>query len=378
MRFAISLIFLATIAAQESTPVDARGWLNKGVQEYKSAKYQDAVESFQRAVDLEPNNVAARLYLATALMSQYIPGAQSLENLEFAQKAEAEFRRVLDAEPNNTTALASVASLMYQQAGGMPDPNEKFAKLADAAAWYEKLITADPQNKEGYYSLAVIDWQKWYAAYMRARSDLSMRPEQPGPIPDPAVRERLKQEYSAVIEHGISNLEKALQLDPQYDDAMAYMNLLVRERADLDDSAEQYRRDIETADEWVRRALEIKRAKAQAQAPQGMIGAEPSPHPGTPQRIRVGGNVQEQNLIRKVEPVYPPLALQARIQGTVRFTAIISKDGHVQNLQLVSGHPLLVESARAAVVQWEYKPMLLNGQPVEVVTQIDVNFTLSQ
>jgi protein TonB len=96
------------------------------------------------------------------------------------------------------------------------------------------------------------------------------------------------------------------------------------------------------------------------------------------QPIRIGGNVQAANLIRKVQPVYPPLAKQARIQGTVRFTAIIGKDGTIQNLQLVTGHPLLVEAARSAVSQWQYKPTLLNGEPVEVVTQIDVNFTLSQ
>jgi protein TonB len=95
-------------------------------------------------------------------------------------------------------------------------------------------------------------------------------------------------------------------------------------------------------------------------------------------RIRVGGNVQAANLIRKVVPVYPPLAKQARIQGTVRFQAIIGKDGTIQNLQLVSGHPLLVANAQQAVSQWIYRPTLLNGDPVEVVTTIDVNFTLSQ
>ena len=72
------------------------------------------------------------------------------------------------------------------------------------------------------------------------------------------------------------------------------------------------------------------------------------------------------------------LAKTARISGTVRFTAIIGKDGAIQNLQLVSGHPLLIEAARQAVSQWQYRPTLLNGEPVEVVTQIDVNFTLSQ
>ena len=94
--------------------------------------------------------------------------------------------------------------------------------------------------------------------------------------------------------------------------------------------------------------------------------------------MRVGGNVMQKSLIRKVDPVYPPLAQQASIQGVVRFTAIIAKDGHVQNLTLISGHPLLIESARQAVMQWIYRPTLLNGEPVEVVTQIDVNFTLSK
>jgi protein TonB len=98
----------------------------------------------------------------------------------------------------------------------------------------------------------------------------------------------------------------------------------------------------------------------------------------TPSRIRVGGNVAAASLIRKIQPVYPQLAKQARVQGSVHFTAIIGKDGTIQNLQLIGGHPLLVQAAQDAVKQWLYKPTLLNGEPVEVVTQIDVNFTLSQ
>jgi periplasmic protein TonB len=100
--------------------------------------------------------------------------------------------------------------------------------------------------------------------------------------------------------------------------------------------------------------------------------------PVTPQRIRVGGNVQQAKLVRQPKPVYPPLAKQARIQGVVRLNAIISKDGTIQNLSVLSGHPLLVPAAMEAVKQWVYAPTLLNGEPVEVVTQIDVNFTLSQ
>ncbi|MDZ4798163.1 MAG: energy transducer TonB, partial [Bryobacteraceae bacterium] len=102
------------------------------------------------------------------------------------------------------------------------------------------------------------------------------------------------------------------------------------------------------------------------------------PKPVVPKQIRVGGNVQAAKLVNQPKPQYPPLARQARIQGVVRFNAVIGKDGAIANLTLVSGHPLLVPSATDAVRQWRYQPTLLNGEPVEVVTQIDVNFTLSQ
>ncbi len=123
----------------------------------------------------------------------------------------------------------------------------------------------------------------------------------------------------------------------------------------------------------------------------GIIGSVPTAAPPPPpppvkkeeakavvQRIRVGGNVQQAKLVRQPKPIYPPLAKQARIQGVVKLNAIIGKDGTIMNLNAVSGHPLLVPAAMDAVKQWVYAPTLLNGEPVEVVTQIDVNFTLSQ
>jgi periplasmic protein TonB len=94
------------------------------------------------------------------------------------------------------------------------------------------------------------------------------------------------------------------------------------------------------------------------------------------QRLRVGGAVQEAKLTNAPTPEYPPLARSARIQGVVRFNAVIGVDGRIQNLQLVSGHPLLVASAQAVVSQYVYRTTLLNGEPVEVQTQVDVNFAL--
>jgi protein TonB len=101
------------------------------------------------------------------------------------------------------------------------------------------------------------------------------------------------------------------------------------------------------------------------------------PKVATPQRVRVSQGVSAGLLIRKVNPNYPPLARQARIQGQVLLQAEISKDGSIQNLRLISGHPMLAPAAIEAVKQWKYKPYLLNGEPVEVETQVQVNFTLS-
>jgi len=118
----------------------------------------------------------------------------------------------------------------------------------------------------------------------------------------------------------------------------------------------------------------------QISAPRSMssfVSAVPLPTP-PPGAIRVGGNTQQTKLITQPKPVYPPLAKEARISGVVQLSAIIGKDGTVKNLSVISGHPLLVQAAMDAVRQWVYEPTLLNGEAVDVMTQIDVNFTLSQ
>ncbi|HWY47099.1 MAG TPA: hypothetical protein VNX70_06935 [Bryobacteraceae bacterium] len=274
----ITLVFgigLLVLAGTGCDKLKSRDQLNRGVQAYRSAKYADAVEFFKTAVNLDPTNLNGRLYLATAYMTQYIPGAESPENLQLAKQAKEEFMKVLERDPNDKTALASLASLSYQQAQGMPDLEQKLKKLDEAKEWYLKLIAADPQNKEGFYSLAVIDWVKWYAAWMKSRADLGMKPEEPGPIKDKKVKADLKDQYSAVIEDGIKNLQKALDIDPNYDDAMAYMNLLIRERADLDETPEQYKKDVETADGWVQKALDTKKMKAAKEAAKTAGGITP-------------------------------------------------------------------------------------------------------
>jgi protein TonB len=111
----------------------------------------------------------------------------------------------------------------------------------------------------------------------------------------------------------------------------------------------------------------------------GIIGSTPVavPKVAAPQKIRVSQGVAQGLLIHQVKPAYPPLARQARIQGAVILQAVIAKDGTIQGLRVVSGHPMLAPAAVDAVKQWRYKPYFLNGEPVEVETQITVNFTLA-
>jgi TonB family protein len=356
MRSATILLLCAFAGSAQ----DAREILNRGVAAFKNARYTQAIAEFQKAVDLDPNFTNARLYLATAWMQQYIPGAESPENAAIAQHAETEFKAVLTQDAANRVALVSLASLYL---------NSK--RWDDARAGYRTLLNYDPNNRDAYYSLGFIAWSQWYPAYAAARAAAGLRQEMPGPIPDPAVRTGLAARWSATIEDGIWNLNRTLQIDPLYSDAMAYMNLFIRERADLRETKEEYQHDVAEADYWVGKALAAKKAQAGQQQAGGMT---PPPPPPPPPPAR-GYNPR---LVSQVPPVYPPLARQAKVQGVVSFRAVIDKQGHVINLTVLSGHPLLVPAALEAVKLWVYEPTLVNGEPVEVETQIDVSFALAQ
>lgn len=241
----------------------SRDHLNQGVAAYKSAKYNDAVEHFKQALALDPESPNARVYLATAYMVQWIPGADSPENNEFAKKAKEEFINVLNKDQNDKTALAYLASLAFNQASSLTG-DKKIEKFDEAASWNHKLIAIDPKSKEAYYNLGVISWAKWHPGLMQARANLRMKPEDPGPLADKKVKEQLRAQYSGIVEEGVQSLKKAIEIDKDYDDAMAYINLLIRERADLLDSKDEYNKQVAEADAYLQRALDAKKAKALA------------------------------------------------------------------------------------------------------------------
>jgi Tfp pilus assembly protein PilF len=253
-RYLAALVGIAALAlvATGCNKLKARDNLNRGVQAYKSTQYTQAVERFETAVQLDPTFTPARLYLAMAYYMQYIPGAESPENQQMADRALDQFQKVLQQDPKNDIATKSIASLYY---------NEK--KWDQAEEWYKKGLQLNPSDKESYYTMGVIAWSKWYPVYGTARAKLSMKPEDPGPIKDKKVKEELKAQYLPMVNEGIQDLQKALDIDKEYDDAMAYMNLLIREKADLDDTPEQYQKDIEVANNWVQKTLETKKIKAE-------------------------------------------------------------------------------------------------------------------
>jgi Tfp pilus assembly protein PilF len=242
-----SLAVLACTTAAGQNP-GARDDLKLGVQAFKATRYADAVEYFKKAVELDPEFVTARLYLATAYMSQYIPGADSPENKQFAQSALEQFTKALGVDPGNLLATQSIANIYFQQKDW--DKSEE---------WNRKVIEIDPGNREAYYTLGVIPWTRFLMVDRQARRDMAMKPEEPGPLKDEKIRAQLKEEWMPKLDAGIQAEQEALKADPDYENAMAYMNLPIRYRADLLDTPEQYQTAVEEADEWVRKALDTQK-----------------------------------------------------------------------------------------------------------------------
>ena len=208
----VSLAVLAfTIAEPPSHAQDlnARYNINLGVQAFKATRYAEAVGYFKLAVDLDPTFTTARLYLATAYMSQFIPGAETPENKEFALSALEEFTKVLDSDAADLLATQSIANIYYQ----LKDWDK-------AEEWNHKVVDLDPNNKEAYYTLGVIPWTRFLVADRRARTDLAMKPEERGPLKDEKVRAQLKAEWMTQLDAGIQAEAEALKLDPDYENAM--------------------------------------------------------------------------------------------------------------------------------------------------------------
>jgi len=258
----LAAVGLALISSLGCDKLRARDQLNKGVKAYKDNHYEQAIDHFQEAVRLDPALINARMYLATAFVSQYIPGVDSPDNMRTAQQAIDEYQKVIDGKPSREQKVNSAKGIAYLYLN--------MKKWDDSKKYYRLASDSDPNDPEPYYSIGVIDWTAAYQPRMEERAKLGMKPDEHLNAKNKEqkkVCDQLKEKNAPAIQEGIDSLNKAIQLRPDYDDAMAYMNLMYRERADVEcDDLAARTEDLKTADHWVDETLRIKKAKAEKAA----------------------------------------------------------------------------------------------------------------
>jgi len=269
LRRAVGLLALLVLSAGLSgcDKLKARDLLNKGVAAFKNGQYDAAVEDFKQAKDLDPSLLNARLYLATAYASQYIPGAPSEQNKKIGKQAIAEFKEILETNPDSLSAIDGVGSILFQMAGTPFDPK----LMEESKTYHQKHIQQKPEDPEPYYWIGVIDWSLAFHANAEIRKDyneknIKKQVRDTDPLP-PAVRGEYLSKYGPLIDEGISDLQKAISLRPDYDDAMAYLNLLYRRKADTVESATERASLQKQADDLVDKVKEVKQKRASQPAP---------------------------------------------------------------------------------------------------------------
>lgn len=251
----VAVVAAALLSTAGCNKLKARDQLNKGVQSFRGLKYEEAIEHFKNAVNLDSDLKVAKMYLATAYAQQYVPGSETPENLRNAQLAIDQYKQVLEKDANNVTSLKGIAFLYMQQ-----------KKFDDAREYYKKAIDADPNDPETYYSVGVIDWTATYkdAAEIKAKANMRVEDELKGKG-DQKLCDQMKAKDGTVVDEGMKMLQTAIDKRQDYDDAMAYMNLLYRRKAnDMTCEDAQTRAEyVKTANEWSDKAMAARKKKAE-------------------------------------------------------------------------------------------------------------------
>jgi len=253
--FLLGAVLLSLPFSSGCQKLRARDQLNKGVAAFRNAQFQTAIMHFKTAVGLDPTLLNAKLYLATAYFNQYIPSGESPENLKIAQQAIDAFEDVLKSDPNNSNAIASIAQIYY------------YEKNFDKSKEYQRrLLQADPNNPVPYYWIGVLDWAICYPRFVQMRRDLKIDypkdPKDPSSLPPfPAkARAQLEDQNGPLVKEGVEVLEKAVQLKPNDSEAMVYLNLVYRQKADLEADSSAREADLKQAEDWVEKALALRKA----------------------------------------------------------------------------------------------------------------------
>lgn len=229
----------------------ARDQLNKGVDAYKSGKYEEAIGHFQKATELDPTLPMAKSYLATALSQNIVPGLDTPDNLKTANQAISIFQEVLAKDPNDVNSLKQIAGIYFN-----------IKKMDDARTWQKKVLAVDAKDPEAAYTIGVIDWTEAHQNKLKELSAVGLDDDGKGNAKAPKkVMDTIKQENAPLIEEALNYLNQAIANRPNYDDAMQYMNLIYRNKADVDfGDADAVKADLASAEEWTSKAMGTRKA----------------------------------------------------------------------------------------------------------------------
>ena len=237
-KLLLVLLALSALAITGCNKLQARDNLNHGVRAFREAHYEDAIRYFKEAIQLDPELTNAQLYLATAYAQQFIPGAPSPENVKNAEMAIQEFQKVIQRDPNNIGAIAGLASI-YQNT----------VRFDDAKKLYVRQAQLSPEDPVTSYSVGSINW------WMLADRSNPRSPEEKGQL----------------IEEGLKYLDRAIQINPDYEDAISFKNLLYRQKAEIAATPDEKKQWEDEADKWFNAALDARKRNAEKKKQTGIV-----------------------------------------------------------------------------------------------------------
>jgi tetratricopeptide (TPR) repeat protein len=248
------LLTLLLLSATGCKRLQSNDQLNKGVAAFKNAKYEDATNFFQKAVSIDPDNTNAIVFLCTSYSSQIVPNLDTPENKKLAEQALSCFRQVLQKDPSSVIALKQIASI--DRNTGNPDEAKDFEK---------KVIALAPNEAEAYYTVGVVDWLQSYKNATDALRAENMSDKSDGNVKlSKAGCAKLTEMNTPLVTEGNTYLQKAIDINPTYEEAMTYMSLMARRKADLEcGNAPAIKADLDLADQWAQKSMGARKINEQ-------------------------------------------------------------------------------------------------------------------
>ena len=280
----------------------------------------------------------------------------------------------LQNDPQNIDKVLQLAAFKLQAASGVTNEHDRAANLDEVQILYLRANSLDPRNVDALYHLGMVSWMKVFPAVVSARREAAMDPETPGPVRDRSSRAVLNAKYRADIDYAIASLEQAVALEPSNNEAMAYLQVAYRARADLKDTRAEWEEDQNAAGLWREKAYEVGSAK-QVSDPDSNTRDPLAPWALVfmPSAITIDRWAMEQKLRFSTRPVCPTEYPAGGMRGVI-LDAVIDRDGSVLYLEPRDGPREVIPAAMEAAKKWTFEPTLVKGKPTMVKTIITIPF----